>query len=115
MPPSPLAIDTPPAEDLKQRYIDYLRKERGLAEYSIRVYGPFISDFLSEQIATTGCASPQALNAWVVQEFILNHIRNRSSEYSRLLAVALRSFFRFLYLREETTMDLSLSVSTVRR
>jgi len=114
-PPPPLVMDAPPAEDLKQRYIDYLRRERGLTKYSIRVYTPFISDFLNEQVATTGCASPQALNARVVQEFIFNHIRNRSSEYSRLLATALRSFFRFLYLREETTMDLSLSVPTVRR
>jgi len=115
VPPPTLVIDAPPGEDLKQRYIDYLRRERGLAEYSIRVYAPFIQDLLNEQVATTGCASPQALNARVVQEFILNHIRNRSSEYSRLLSVALRSFFRFLYLREETAIDFSLSVPTVRR
>jgi integrase/recombinase XerD len=113
--PPTLVIDAPSGEDLKQRYIDYLRRERGLAEYSIRVYAPFIRDFLNERVATSGRASPEALNAQVVQEFILNHIRNRSSEYSRLLAVALRSFFRFLYLREETAIDLSLSVPTVRR
>lgn len=115
VPPPTLASDVPAGEELKQRYIDYLRRERGLAEYSIRAYALFIRDFLNQQVSTTGCTSAQALNAQVVQEFILNHIRNRSSEYCRLLAVALRSFLRFLYLREETAMDLSLSVPTVRK
>lgn len=115
VPPPTLVIDAPPGEDLKQRYIDYLRTERGLTEYSIRIYAPFIREFINDQVATTGCVFPQALNAQVVQEFILNHIRNRSSEYCRLLAVALRSFFRFLYLQKETGIDLSHSVPTVRR
>jgi integrase/recombinase XerD len=55
------------------------------------------------------------LDAQTVQNFLLDRIRNRSSEYARLLAIALRSFFRFLYLREETAIDLSLSVPTVRK
>jgi integrase/recombinase XerD len=114
--PTPaLVIDASPAEDLTQRYIDHLRKERGLTEHSIRVYAPFITDFLNELLAKTGCVSPEALDARVIQEFILNRIHNRSSEYSRLLATALRSFFRFLYLHEETSIDFSLSVPTVRR
>lgn len=115
VPIPPLVIDIPPEEDLKQRYIDYLRKERGLTEYSVRVYAPFITAFLNEQVATTGGISPDEMDAQVVQDFILNRIRNRSSEYTRLLAIALRSFFRFLYLRKETTIDLSLSIPTVRR
>jgi integrase/recombinase XerD len=113
--PPPLVINASPTEDIKQRYINYLHKERGLTEYSVRVYVPFITDFLNEQVAKTGYISPEAMDARIVQQFILNRIRNRSSEYSRLLATALRSFFRFLYLREETTIDFSLSVPTVRR
>ena len=108
-------INTSAAGDLKQHYIDYLRKERGLAENSIRVYSPLISDFLKDTVFNTGCIFPQTLNATTIQNFLLAHILNRSSEYSRLLATSLRSFLRFLYLRKETMIDLSTSVPTVRR
>ncbi len=98
-------------DNLQLRYIDYLRKERGLTTNAIRVYAPFVRDFLN----TPGCATPETLDAQTVQDFLLDRVRNRSSEYARLLAIALRSFFRFLYLREETAIDLSLSVPTVRK
>jgi integrase/recombinase XerD len=112
--PSPLPIDASPADELEHRYMDYLRKERGLTENSLRVYLPFIHDFLSEQVAKTG-AFTETLDAPMVRAFLLERVRNRSSEYSRLLATSLRSYFRFLYLRGETAIDLSLSVPTVRR
>jgi integrase/recombinase XerD len=114
VPPSSLPIDASPADELEHRYMDYLRKERGLTENSLRVYLPFIHDFLSEQVAKTG-ASTETLAAPMVRDFLLERVRNRSSEYSRLLATSLRSYFRFLYLRGETAIDLSLSVPTVRR
>jgi site-specific recombinase XerD len=112
---SALLSKASPEEILKQRYSDYLRNERGLTENSILVYMPLISDFLNAVIAKWGRFSPEALEAQRVQEFLLERIRNRSSEYVRLLATALRSFFRFLYIREETAVDLSLCVPTVRR
>lgn len=99
------------ADNLKLHYIDYLRKERGLTINSIRVYLPLINDFLNSQ----GSAFPETLDAQTVQDFLLDRIRKRSSEYARLLAIALRSFFRFLYLHEETSTDFSLSVPTVRK
>lgn len=115
VPISPQQIKASVADDLKQRYIDYLRKERGLTENSILVYAPFISDFLNDLVVKTGGCLPQALDAISIQNFLLDRIGNRSSEYTRLLATALRSFLRFLYLRKETTVDLSCSVPTVRR
>jgi site-specific recombinase XerD len=114
--PNPaLPIDASPADDLQRRYLDYLRKERGLTENSIRVYAPLIRDFLTEQVARSGCVAPEAWDAGTVQDFLLDRVHNRSSEYARLLATTLRSFFRFLYLREETALELSSSVPTVRR
>jgi site-specific recombinase XerD len=110
-----LPINASPEDELKQCYIDYLRKERGLTEYSVRVYLPLVSDFLSEQAAKSDLASPDGFDAQAIQDFLLDHTRNRSSEYSRLLVTALRSFLRFLYLREKTTIDLSLAIPTIRR
>lgn len=54
-------------------------------------------------------------DARLVRDCLLERIRPRSSEYARLLAAALRSFLRFLYLRGDTALDLSRAVPTVRR
>jgi len=114
--PTPLLqSDSSSVAELKRRYLNYLRKERGLTENSIRVYSPLIGDFLTEQMARRGCISSQALGAPSIRDFLLERASNRSSEYSRLLATSLRSFFRFLYLHGETALDLSLTIPKVRR
>ena len=104
-----------PVDELVARYVNYLRKDRGLAENSILVYAPFIRDLLRDQLAKTGGVSVRAFDATTIQGFLLSHIRDRSSEYKRLLATALRSFFRFLFLSGDLPADLSTSVPTVRK
>src|SRR6266540_5408402 len=42
VPAPPLRVKSSPVDDLHGRYVDYLRKDRGLAENSIRVYSPYI-------------------------------------------------------------------------
>ncbi len=108
-------IDSSPVGEIQRQYVHYLHNERGLTENSIRVYSPYIQDFLTELVANSGSASPGELDAVNVQDFLLDRVQNRSSEYSRLLATSLRSFLRFLFLRGETVIDLSLSIPTVRR
>ena len=98
-----------------RRYEDYLRKHRGLAENSLHVYVPFIRDFLSQQPMQAGCLSQDALTVLNIQNFLLAQTKNRSDEYKRLLAISLRSFFRFLFFTGEATRDFSNSVPMVRK
>ena len=107
--------DALPGEELLERYVTYLRKDRALAENSILVYAPFIRDFIRDELSTGSCPSINALDAATIQKFILGHIPDRSSEYKRLLATALRSFFRFLFVCGELSRDLSVAVPTVRK
>jgi integrase/recombinase XerD len=106
--------ESSPEDELGRRYVDYLRNDRGLAENSILVYSPYIRDFLGER-ARHGSVSPADIDAFSVQDFLLDRMRGRSSEWSRLLATALRSFLRFLYNSGETDRDLSRAVPTVRK
>lgn len=98
---------------LVSRYVNYLRKDRGLAENSILVYTPYVRALLADQVAKTGSVSVQAFHATTIQNFLLGHIRGRSGEYARLLTTALRSFFRFLFFCGDLPTDLSPSIPSV--
>jgi site-specific recombinase XerD len=111
----PSQDDVSAANALLQSYKDYLRKDRGLTENSLLVYVPFVRDFLTAQTSPTGCVSPPLFGALTIRNFILEHTADRSSEYTRLLCTALRSFLRFLVLAGETTRDLSKSVPMMRK
>jgi len=104
---------TSAAGGLLQRYENYLRQNRGLAENSVHVYVPFIRDFLLSQVNQTACIALPLFDALTVRDFVLSQTGNRSGEYVRLLATALRSFFRFLFLSGQIPRDLSPSVPRV--
>ena len=110
-----LQNDVSAADALLQNYKDYLREDRGLTENSLLVYVPFIRDFLAAQTAQTGGVSPKSFGALIIRTFILEHTRDRSSEYARLLCTALRSFFRFLLLCGQISRDLSNAVPMFRK
>jgi integrase/recombinase XerD len=97
------------------RYVDYLMQDRGLAKNSVLVYGPFIRDFLNSQDAGDGSILPDAFDAITMRNHLLVRSKGRSGEYMRLMAVALRSFCHFLFLRGDTPRDLYESVPTVRK
>jgi len=102
------------AARLLLRYEDYLRRERGLAENSLRVYIPLIRDFLAAQTTPAGIAQ-DPFDTLTIRSFLLTQTQNRSDGYVRLLGTALRSLFRFLFLHGATSRDLSTSVPMVRR
>ncbi|MDP2621812.1 MAG: tyrosine-type recombinase/integrase [Hyphomicrobiales bacterium] len=113
--PLPVPVDASLGDALAKRYLDYLRQDRGLAENSVRVYLPFIRDFLTSQLAASGCWSPGAFDAPTIRSYLLARSIGRSGEYVRLLATALRSFFHFLFVRGDTPRDLCVSVPPVRK
>jgi integrase/recombinase XerD len=112
----PLVTQAESASDTYlQQYEDYLRRDRGLTINSVHVYVPFIRDFLSTQAIQTGCLSEDVLDPLKIRSFLVAQTKDRSGEYTRLLATSLRSFFRFLFFTGETTRDLSSSVPMVRK
>jgi site-specific recombinase XerD len=104
-----------PVEALYERYIGYLRNDKGLAENSIIVYRHYIHDFLTDMDHAAGALAPTQWTAMTIQHYVLEHIGGRSAEYSRLLAVALRSFLRFLYFRGEMVADMARSIPMTRK
>lgn len=112
--PDPKETDSGRVSYLR-RYEDYLRNDRGLADNSVHVYLPFIRDFLGAQVFQAGCLGRDAFETLNIRSFLLARTKDRSDEYTRLLATSLRSFFRFSFFAGETARDLSSSVPMVRK
>ena len=103
------------SEVLEKRYADFLRKEKGLAKPSLRVYLPMVADLLGYLQTQNGDPSVHRLDASVLRAFLLDRTRGRSSEFARLLATSLRSFLRFLHGQGKISRDLTAAVPTVSR
>ena len=93
-------------------YLAYLRDKKGLSSHSINVYSPFVRAFVIAQRLPENAA---AVNAVAVRSHVLDHSRDRSVSFVRLLAAALRSFLGFCFLDGTTATDLSTAVPPVRR
>jgi site-specific recombinase XerD len=111
--PSPApAVDVSPLATLRQRYENYLQKERGLSPVTVTRYWPFSRRFLVERLGN----APLRLRQVVpndISTFLLRHARSGSPKVVQLMVTALRSFFRFLFRYAETDRDLAAAVPTV--
>jgi hypothetical protein len=94
---APIPRAASPGDDLITEYVEYLRHDCGLAPNSVLVYVPLIRDWLSDHVAQMGGVAMDAFDAATIQHFLVDHTRNRSREYARLLGTALRSFFGFSF------------------
>jgi site-specific recombinase XerD len=97
---------------LRQRYENYLKKERGLAPATVTRYWPFVQRLIVERFGDAPVGFRE-LVADDVSRFLLRHARSGSPRVARLMGTALRSFFRFLFLRGETESDLAGAVPSV--
>jgi site-specific recombinase XerD len=113
--PEPVRDDSPAAL-LLQRYACYLREERGLASETACNYQRFVNVFVRQHLAVTATgvlASDPGLQE--VQDYLLASVRTLAPRTAQLVATALRSFLRFLFLRGETAADLTAAVPSVHR
>jgi len=106
----------PPSRYLPQvlvgRYLDHLRSVRGLSARSVDVSSPIVRSFVQAQGLPERAAF---LSASDVRAYLLDRSKNRSTSVVRLLAAALRSFLRFLFLDGQAAADLPTAVLPVRR
>jgi site-specific recombinase XerD len=93
-------------------FVKYLAQERGLEQRTIDSYLPIARKFISDQFGT-GPIVLNDLHPSDIIRFILRCTETVSSKSAQRIVCSLRSFFRFLYQRGETTIDLSPSALTV--
>ena len=94
------------------RYEAFLVRERALAASTIAAYRVVARAFIEACCAGEGL---EGLRAGEVRDFLLARARGVAPRRVQATASALRSFLRFLFLRGETSSDLSLVLPTVRR
>lgn len=102
-PPSP---DRPAAAAHEQRYAAYMEKERGAAAGTIEGYLAVVKDFLGRRFGA-GEVDLAALTASDVGTYLVERAPALAPKTVAFRAGALRSFFRFLFLRGETARDLT--------
>lgn len=100
---------------LEARYADFLRRDKGLAELSLKVYLPVANDLVHYLKEQHGRMAIRRLDAIILRAFLLQRAQGRSIEYVRLLATSLRSFLRFLHAQGEISHDLTAAIPAVRR
>ena len=109
-----LIREATPGAALVARYANYLRAERALAPATLTGYLRFVRAFVLERLGD-GAISPGEVHARDVRDFLLVRVGDMAPRYAQQMAIALRSFLRFLFLTSETETNLALAVPTVRQ
>jgi site-specific recombinase XerD len=100
---------------VKNRIIQDFRKhmkERNLADSTLRRHSRIALDFLSECFSSAD-AVLEDIKPTDITDFVANHAKRLNPNTSRIIVSALRSFFRFLYLRGEIKSELASVVPAV--
>lgn len=107
-------VDRSTLGQLKDRYEEYLLKERGLSPWTAYRNWFVVRRFLTERFGA-GPIRLRRLRPADVTHFLLRHPSRPVSPSAHLHVSALRSFFRFLFQEGDTDGDLSAAVPSVRR
>ena len=110
LPERPLPVDRRHTTEIA--FEQYLREERRVSPATLANALPFVHRFLADRFgAKPACLT--SVSPSDITQFVLQHARTMSPARAKRLAGALRSYFRFLYLRAEITTDLAAVVPTV--
>ena len=97
---------------IESGFVEYLTQERGLKQVTIDTYLSIAGRFLSDQF-DTGPIVINDLSPGDIVRFIIRATETVSAKHAQIIVCSLRSFFRFLYQRGKTAIDLSPSALTV--
>lgn len=110
--PSPQMMTVGPGEELLEEFAEYLIGERGLAPATVGRYGYFAGLLLATRSWDDGRESVRSLSPAEIGVFILTQRERRGAGSLKNLAVGLRVFARFLYVRGYTPTSLAAAVPT---
>lgn len=110
--PEPPPVEDPPGHSTEIAFEEYLREERQLSEAALSNMLPYVRRFLTDRFEAKPVSLADILPGDITQ-FVLRYARTMSSCRARLLASALRSYFRFLFVRGEIPTDLGAAIPAV--
>jgi len=111
--PSPaFKVSCSAVDQILSGYTQYLVQERGLSQSTLDNYGRVVRCLLSEYIGEETIQLDR-LRPPDISRFILRRTRQSSVRRVQLEVSALRSFFRFLYQRGETTRNLGNAIPSI--
>lgn len=109
IPPPSKVVDSTPLGRIKSDFTHYLVAERGLSAATVINYNPTVHRFLKERFSVEEVELSE-LSPRDVHRFLLRHAPRVSRGRAKLMATALRSFFRFLRQRGDITSDLASAI-----
>src|SRR6516225_8041481 len=112
--PQPAApcVEASPVQAVVIAFGEHLRDAQALSRATCRQYLPFAERFLTERFGT-GAIELSELCAADVVGFIRRESSRLSSARAKAATIAMRSFLRYLRLRDDVTRDLAAAVPTV--
>lgn len=114
-PEPPSSAPTTPLDELVERFVTYLRQERGLAEQTVDRYRSTAKRFLEDRARrATGREAPglRELGPRDVASFVMDEAARLDVGSLRQTASALRTFLRFLHACDQTSICLAAAVPT---
>ncbi len=112
MPSADPEVDDSEVSRIESDFAKYLTRERRLSKATLVYYLPIVRRLLEERFGTRHILLEEIAPA-DISRFVLRHARTLSRGRAKLMVTALRSFFRFLRLRGDISVDLAAAVPTV--
>jgi site-specific recombinase XerD len=110
--PATPVIDESEMSRITGDFAEYLTRERRLSKVTLPNYLPTVRLLLKERFGACPIVFAEITPA-DISRFVLRHAPTFSCGRAKLMVTALRSFFRFLHLRGDITVDLAAAVPTV--